>query len=104
MKWKKDFDMDKKKRKLLTALKVQSMKRTFPNSLILTKVFVFSCLVFALFLYACDIAGAEKKTLKTTKEGKTMETAKRETQFAAAIPPIDAAAPKETETATFALG
>ena len=70
----------------------------------LSRAIGFVWLCFTLLLYACNVLGGEKSRLETTKEGKTMETAKRETQFAAAIPPIDAAAPKETETATFALG
>jgi len=70
----------------------------------LSRAIGFVWLCFTLLLYACNVSGGEKSRLEKTKQGRTMETAKEEKQFAAAIPPIDAAATKETETATFALG
>ena len=55
-----------------------------------------ACLGFASFLQACD-------NLTSGKEN-TEAIAKTSLIFKAMRPPIDAAAPAKTETATFALG
>ena len=50
-----------------------------------------------LFLQACD-------TVEATKERENMAMTKTESVLYLQRPPIDLAAPAETETATFALG
>ena len=52
---------------------------------------------FGLILHACD-------NMESKKEGEVMATTKTNTMPNVAVPPIDASAPLETETATFALG
>ena len=67
---------------------------------------------YALFLrpwnlYAWNNAQGNNARLGTKQETKTMNLAQQSSQSTAAdrtIPPIDAAAPKKTETATFAMG
>jgi hypothetical protein len=53
------------------------------------------------FISACDDVG---RGLESTQERKYMELAKDSSSQTGAIPPIDTAAPANTETATFALG
>ena len=63
--------------------------------------FFFSlCLFFAAF---CDSVNGEERE-GTPTEGETMETMAVASKSHGSIPPIDAAAPAKTETATFALG
>jgi hypothetical protein len=57
--------------------------------------------VVVVVLSACDFRRSEVTSVSATKEIRTMEAAR---SHAIPIPPIDAAAPARTETATFALG
>ena len=50
---------------------------------------------------ACDSVGTE---LRPAQDRKNMELAKESPSQVVAIPPMDAAAPAHTHTATFALG
>jgi hypothetical protein len=52
-------------------------------------------------LHGCDSSNQE---WRPWKERKNMEPAKRDSSHMVAIPPIDIEAPRNTETATFALG
>ena len=58
-------------------------------------------LVVVVALCACDSRRSEVVSVAATKEIQPMEAARSQ---AIPIPPIDAAAPARTETATFALG
>ena len=67
-------------------------------------LYLFTALI-AAFFFGCDAfySKASKNTEKS--EGvKTMEMLATTEKKTAAIPPIDAAAPLQTATATFALG
>jgi len=59
----------------------------------------------AVFFFGCDpfYSKASKNTEKS-EGAKAMEIAATTEKIAVAIPPIDAAAPLQTATATFALG
>jgi hypothetical protein len=58
-------------------------------------------IVVGVALWACDSRRSEVTSVSATKEIHAMEAARSHT---IPIPPIDAAAPARTETATFALG
>ena len=69
----------------------------------------FASLGGALFLSpwtlsAWNIVQGNNTRLGTIQESKTMKLAQQSTPPDHAIPPIDAAAPVKTETATFAMG
>ena len=69
----------------------------------------FASLGCALFLSpwnlsAWNILQGNYTRLGTRQERKTMQLAQQSTAPDHAIPPIDAAAPAKTETATFAMG
>ncbi|MFZ0612812.1 MAG: hypothetical protein WAM73_11285 [Desulfobacterales bacterium] len=70
--------------------------RTFPY---------FVAVLAAAIYFGCDAFSGKTSHSEGHIEGaKTMETATIIQENTAAIPPIDAAAPLETATATFALG
>lgn len=54
-----------------------------------------------LFLHGCD---SSNQDWRSVKERNDMELAKGYSSLDVAIPPIDLKAPRNTETATFALG
>ena len=59
----------------------------------------------AAFVFGCDaFYSKESKNTEKSEGVKTMEVLPTTEKIAAAIPPIDAAAPLQTATATFALG
>jgi hypothetical protein len=64
---------------------------------------------YALFLspwnlYAWNTVQSNNAMLGTTQDTKTMQLAQQNSTADRTIPPIDAAAPAKTETATFAMG
>ena len=68
------------------------------------KVIILSSLGPALWISACDATSADAPlTMKTRKDSK-MESIKPDPAIQIKLPPIDAATPAETQTATFALG
>jgi hypothetical protein len=59
----------------------------------------------AAFFFGCDaFYGKESENTEKIEGTKTMDMIATIEKRTAAIPPIDAAAPPQTETATFALG
>jgi hypothetical protein len=59
----------------------------------------------SVFFFGCDLFySKESKNTDKSKRKKTMEMLATIEEITAAIPPIDAAAPLQTATATFALG
>ena len=68
----------------------------------LIKLFGLSAIGMGFWISACDHSGADSAPSAEIKEGKKMESAK--SNINTRIPAIDAAAPAETSTATFALG
>jgi 4-hydroxybenzoate polyprenyltransferase len=59
----------------------------------------------SVFFFGCDLFYSKESKNTEKNEGiKTMETLATIEEKTAAIPPIDAAAPLHTATATFALG
>jgi hypothetical protein len=62
---------------------------------------VAGLIVLVVVLSSCDFRRSEVTSVSATKEMQTMEAAR---SHAIPIPPIDAATPARTETATFALG
>jgi hypothetical protein len=69
-------------------------KRTF------LKLMAFACLGMGPFLSACSILNTGDTNQESTKKKDSLH----DSVLKAARPPIDLAAPAETETATFALG
>lgn len=70
--------------------------RTFP--------YLVAVLAAAIYIGCDAFSGNTSHSEKKTGGAKTMETAAIIQKNTAAIPPIDAAAPLHTATATFALG
>jgi hypothetical protein len=59
----------------------------------------------AVILFGCDVYyGKESKNTEKSKGTQSMDILATTEEKTAAIPPIDAAAPLQTATATFALG
>ena len=100
--------MDKKVNKDANSIcfMTESMTGQFKRNLVMnTMLFVLAIIGFSLLPGACGSANAfEKSDANMTKEDKIMEPKLPYTPNAYAVPPIDDAAPKKVETATFALG
>jgi len=75
---------------------------TYLSRRCLMKLIGLSAIGMGLGISACDHSGADSAPTAKIKEGKKMESAK--SNIKTRIPAIDAAAPAETSTATFALG
>ena len=60
--------------------------------------------ILGLWISACDYSNADSAPTAEIKEKSKMESTKSNATIKARIPTIDAAAPAETSTATFALG
>ncbi len=56
------------------------------------------------WIYACDHGNADSTPTPGTEKENKMKSIKSGKGIETRIPPIDAAAPAETDTATFALG
>ena len=70
----------------------------------LMKLIGWTIFGMGFLINACDQSNADSApTLGITKENK-MKSTKPDVTIKTSIPPIDAAAPAETSTATFALG
>ena len=70
----------------------------------LMKLIGLSAFAMGLWISACDPSNADSApTAKIKKENK-MKSTQSDATIETRIPPIDAAAPTETSTATFALG
>jgi hypothetical protein len=96
--------MDAKKQISLIAPGRQIPEHAYPNRRAVLKGIGFGCLGLASFLNGCYNINSESKDLQGIKERKNMELAMNSSVPGAPIPPIDARAPAETETATFSLG
>ena len=70
----------------------------------LMKLIGLSAFGMGLWISACDHSNADSATTTEIKKGSKMESTKSNATIETRIPPIDAAAPTETSTATFALG
>ncbi len=66
---------------------------------------LFAAFVFMVFaLIGCDLSEVDASAKKESEKDKNMESTQSITPMQHKIPPIDAAALTEYETATFALG
>jgi hypothetical protein len=65
---------------------------------------VLSAFVMGLWISACDQSNADSAPTAEIKKGSKMESTTSISPMNSGIPAIDAAAPAETRTATFALG
>ena len=70
----------------------------------LIKLIGLSTLGMGLWTSACDQSNADSALTAEIKEKSKMESTKSNATAKTRIPTIDAAAPAETRTATFALG
>ena len=70
----------------------------------LMKLVGLSTIGIGFWINACDHSNADSVPTLGIKEENKMESIKSNTAIKTRIPPIDAAAPPETSTATFALG
>ena len=68
----------------------------------LMKLIGLSAFVMGLWISACDHSNADSASTAEIKKGSKMESSK--STIKTRIPTVDAAAPAETRTATFALG
>jgi len=70
----------------------------------LMALIVLSAFGMGLLISACDQSNADSAPPAEIKKGSKMEPTKLNSTLNSGIPAIDAAAPAETRTATFALG
>jgi len=70
----------------------------------LMKLIGLSAFGMGLWISACDQSNADSAPRAEIKKGNKMESTKLNSTMNSEIPAIDAAAPAETRTATFALG
>ena len=70
----------------------------------LMTLIVLSTFGMGLWISACDQSNADSALMAEIKEKRKMESTKSNSTMNYVIPAIDAAAPAETRTATFALG
>ena len=70
----------------------------------LMKLIVLSAFGLGFWISACDRSAADSAPRGEIKKGNKMESTKVNSTMNSEIPAIDAAAPAETRTATFALG
>jgi hypothetical protein len=70
----------------------------------LMKLISLSAFGMGLWISACDHSNADSAPTADIKKGSKMESTKSNATIETRIPTIDAAAPAETRTATFALG
>jgi hypothetical protein len=70
----------------------------------LMKLIGLSTFGMGFWINACDQSNADSAPSPGTKKEIKMESIKSDATIEARIPPIDASAPTETSTATFALG
>ena len=70
----------------------------------LMKLIGLSAFGMGLWISACDHSNADSAPTADIKKGSKMESTKSNATVKTRIPTIDAAAPAETRTATFALG
>jgi hypothetical protein len=70
----------------------------------LMKLISLSAIGMGLWISACDSSNADSAPTAEIKKGSKMESTKSNPTIKTRIPTIDAAAPAETRTATFALG
>ena len=68
------------------------------------KLIGLSVFGIGLWISACDRSAADSAPRGEIKKGNKMESTKLNSTMNSEIPAIDAAAPAETRTATFALG
>jgi hypothetical protein len=70
----------------------------------LVKLIGLSTFGMGLWISACDHSNADSAPRAEIKKEHKMESTKSNVTIKTRIPPLDAAAPAETSTATFALG
>ena len=70
----------------------------------LMKLIGLSTFGMGLGISACDLSNADSAPTSKIKRESKMKTTQSDATIETRIPPIDAAAPAETSTATFALG
>ena len=70
----------------------------------LMKLIGLSTFGMGLWISACDHSNADSASMAEIKEKSKMESTKSNATIETRIPTLDAAAPAETSTATFALG
>jgi hypothetical protein len=77
---------------------------TFIHRRNLIKLLCLAAICLGFALGGCDFREVDASAESTSKKDSNMESVQSATTIQYNIPPIDAAAPAETETATFALG
>jgi hypothetical protein len=77
---------------------------TFLNRRNLMKLLCLAAICMGIALGGCDLRKVDASAETNSKKDSNMESIQVTTTLKNKIPPIDAAAAAETETATFALG
>jgi hypothetical protein len=76
----------------------------FINHRILIKLLWLTGIIMGLAISACDTRAVDSAAKTNSRKENDMESIQTATTTQYKIPPIDTAAPENTETATFALG
>jgi hypothetical protein len=95
--------MSHKKTKPMVTLEAGTLQTAMTRRTVITGLGLL-CLVFSPLLQGCKRFGSETGDVRGEKRGISMELNIDTPMPKGVIPPIDAAAPTRTETATFALG
>ena len=109
----KEFDMEWRSRKIPIYVDMKCIYAsgrqeteiyTYLSRRSLMKLISLSAFGVGLWISACDHSNADSAPTAEIKKGSKMESTKSNATIKTRIPAIDAAAPTETRTATFALG
>ncbi len=76
----------------------------FLNRRNLMRLLCLAAIFMGIALGGCDLRKVDASAETNSKKDSNMESIQANTIIENKIPPLDAAAPPETETATFALG
>jgi len=77
---------------------------TFRNRRNLIKLLCWAAVCLGVALAGCDLRKVDASAETNSRKDSNMESTQATTMIENKIPPLDAAAAAETETATFALG
>lgn len=97
--------MDPKKLQFITKRSPFRFVATGSRRIYSRSFFYLITALTAVILFGCDVYyGKESKNTEKSKGTQSMDILATTAEKTVAIPPIDAAAPLQTSTATFALG
>lgn len=89
----------------LTRLPFHQREASAPDCFNVNRKFWVAIVMMASLVFGCDaISSGTAQNVEKTKGENAMELAIEKESTAVVIPPIDASAPQQTATATFAMG